>query len=158
MRAGTRPRRPLYGGRQNTHDVTEEWRHSEVRPVLVSSRHCQTKLLRGAPADTRGPRNDQSLLGTRDRDVEEPPLLVVVFRVRTGVFLPPLAGERFPAHAKDVDVLSRYPLRQALPTHGQAAAGRGAPHDRDDDVRRDGHAVLAGAGGGGTRGTCLAGS
>ena len=39
--------------------------------------------------------------------------------------------------------------RQALPAHGQARAGAGAPHHRDDDVPRDGHAVLAGAGGGG---------
>ena len=39
--------------------------------------------------------------------------------------------------------------RQALPAHGQAAAGAGAPHHRDDDVPRDGHALLAGAGGGG---------
>jgi DNA-binding SARP family transcriptional activator len=34
-----------------------------------------------------------------------------------------------------------------LPPHGQARAGSGAPHHRDDDVPRDGHAVLAGAGG-----------
>ena len=33
--------------------------------------------------------------------------------------------------------------------HGQARAGAGAPHHGDDDVPRDGHAVLAGAGGGG---------
>src|SRR4029453_9575751 len=36
--------------------------------------------------------------------------------------------------------------RQALPAHGQARAGAGAPHHRDDDVPRDGHDVLAGAG------------
>ena len=36
--------------------------------------------------------------------------------------------------------------------HGQARAGAGAPHHRDDDVPRDGHAVLAGAGGGGDEG------
>src|SRR5206468_6499120 len=40
-------------------------------------------------------------------------------------------------------------LARALPARGQAAAGAGAPHDGGDDVRRDGHAVLAGAGGGG---------
>jgi tetratricopeptide (TPR) repeat protein len=39
--------------------------------------------------------------------------------------------------------------RQTVPTHGQARAGSGAPHHRHDDVPRDGHAVLAGAGGGG---------
>src|SRR5437899_6973792 len=43
--------------------------------------------------------------------------------------------------------------RQALPAHGQAGAGAGAPHHCDDDVPRDGHAVLAGAGGGGNEGT-----
>ena len=42
--------------------------------------------------------------------------------------------------------------RRALPARGQAAAGAGAPHDGGDDVRRDGHAVLAGAGGGGAEG------
>ena len=42
--------------------------------------------------------------------------------------------------------------RQALPAHGQARAGARAPHHRDDDVPRDGHAVLAGAGGGGDAG------
>ena len=39
--------------------------------------------------------------------------------------------------------------RQALPAHGQAAGGAGAPRDGDDDVPRHGHDVLAGAGGGG---------
>jgi hypothetical protein len=39
--------------------------------------------------------------------------------------------------------------RQALPAHGQAAGGAGAPCHRDDDVLRDGHALLAGAGRGG---------
>ena len=43
-------------------------------------------------------------------------------------------------------------LGNALPAHGQARAGARAPHDRDDDVPRDGHAVLAGAGGGGAEG------
>ena len=42
--------------------------------------------------------------------------------------------------------------RQALPAHGQARAGAGAPHHRDDDVPRDGHDVLAGEGGGGDEG------
>src|SRR5262249_54960629 len=37
--------------------------------------------------------------------------------------------------------------RQALPTHGQARAGAGAPHHRDNDVPRDGDEVLAGEGG-----------
>jgi tetratricopeptide (TPR) repeat protein len=41
--------------------------------------------------------------------------------------------------------------RQALPAHGQARAGPRAPHHRDDAVPRDGHAVLAGAGGGGDK-------
>jgi hypothetical protein len=36
-----------------------------------------------------------------------------------------------------------------LSAHGQARAGARAPHHRHDDVPRDGHAVLAGAGGGG---------
>jgi len=39
--------------------------------------------------------------------------------------------------------------RQALPAHGPAAGGSEAPRHRDDDVPRDGHALLAGAGGGG---------
>ena len=38
--------------------------------------------------------------------------------------------------------------RQAVSAHRNARAGARAPHDRDDDVPRDGHAVLAGAGGG----------
>src|SRR6185369_13969922 len=42
--------------------------------------------------------------------------------------------------------------RQALPAHGQAGGGAGAPHDRDDDVPRYGHGILAGAGGGGDEG------
>jgi len=42
--------------------------------------------------------------------------------------------------------------RQALPTDPKARAGSGAPHHRDDDVRRDGHAVLAGADGSGAEG------
>src|SRR5207245_8651159 len=37
--------------------------------------------------------------------------------------------------------------RQALSAHRQARAGARAPQHRDDDVPRDGHAVLAGAGG-----------
>ena len=39
-----------------------------------------------------------------------------------------------------------------LPAGGQAAADARVPHDGGDDVRRDGHAVLARAGGGGTEG------
>jgi len=39
--------------------------------------------------------------------------------------------------------------RQALPAHGQRSAGAGAPHHRHRDVPRDGHALLAPAGGGG---------
>src|SRR5262249_48178419 len=42
--------------------------------------------------------------------------------------------------------------RQALPAHRQARAGPGASHEGDDDVPRDGHGVLAGAGGGGAEG------
>src|SRR5206468_10037460 len=38
--------------------------------------------------------------------------------------------------------------RQALPAYGQARAGAGAPHHGDDDVSRDGYALLAGSGGG----------
>ena len=41
---------------------------------------------------------------------------------------------------------------RALPEGGQAAAGARVPHDDGDDVRRDGHAVLARAGGGGIEG------
>ena len=37
--------------------------------------------------------------------------------------------------------------RQALPAHRQAGAGSRPLHHRDDDVPRDGHALLAGAGG-----------
>ncbi|PYN92589.1 MAG: hypothetical protein DMD89_27170 [Candidatus Rokuibacteriota bacterium] len=37
--------------------------------------------------------------------------------------------------------------RPALPAHGQATGGGGAPRHRDGDVPRDGHAVLAGGGG-----------
>jgi len=45
--------------------------------------------------------------------------------------------------------------RQAVRPHRQAARGPRAPHHRDDDVPRDGHAVLAGAGGGGDRSAAL---
>jgi signal transduction histidine kinase len=38
--------------------------------------------------------------------------------------------------------------RHALSARGQARAGPRAPRHRDDEVRRDGHAFLAGAGGG----------
>ena len=38
--------------------------------------------------------------------------------------------------------------RQALPAHEQTRAGPGTPHHSDGDVPRDGHAVLAGEGGG----------
>src|SRR5262249_11240573 len=44
--------------------------------------------------------------------------------------------------------------RQALSAHRQTRAGPGAPHDRNDDVPRDGDDVLAGEGtgrGGGAR-------
>src|SRR5262249_52438909 len=41
----------------------------------------------------------------------------------------------------------------ALPAHRQAAGGARASHHRDDDVPRDGHAVLPGAGGSGDEGT-----
>src|SRR5262249_33909338 len=47
--------------------------------------------------------------------------------------------------------------RQALPSHGRGAAGAGASHDRDDDVPRDGHDVLAGKGGSGDAGGRLMG-
>src|SRR4029453_13813404 len=39
--------------------------------------------------------------------------------------------------------------REATPERWRSRAGPGASHHRDDDVSRDGHAVLAGAGGGG---------
>jgi AbiJ N-terminal domain 4 len=42
---------------------------------------------------------------------------------------------------------------RALPAHRQARAGAGAPHQRDRDVPRDGHDVLAGKGGDGNVGT-----
>ncbi len=37
-------------------------------------------------------------------------------------------------------------LGKLLPAHGTAAGSEKTPHDRDDNVPRDGHAVLAGAG------------
>jgi hypothetical protein len=40
--------------------------------------------------------------------------------------------------------------RLSFQDHGQARAGPRAPHHRDDNVSRDGHAVLAGADGDGT--------
>jgi hypothetical protein len=63
--------------------------------------------------------------------------------------LPPGAGTRRAAwHAP-----ARRPLpfrpRQALSAHGGARGGARALDHRDNDVSRDGHAVLAGAGGGG---------
>ena len=39
--------------------------------------------------------------------------------------------------------------RQALPAHGPARAGPGAPHHRDGNVPRNRHGILAGAGGSG---------
>jgi hypothetical protein len=42
--------------------------------------------------------------------------------------------------------------RQALPGDGSTRAGPGTPDRRHDDVPRDGHAVLAGEGGGGDEG------
>ena len=64
---------------------------------------------------------------------------------------------RVPAGARARDraghAPARRPLslrpRQALPTDEQARASTRALHDRHHDVSRDGHAVLAGAGGGG---------
>jgi class 3 adenylate cyclase len=58
----------------------------------------------------------------------------------------PCAGPRRAArHAPPRRPLPPRP-RQALPAHQQARAGPGAPRHRDDDVSRDGHALLAGAG------------
>src|SRR5262249_4735212 len=56
------------------------------------------------------------------RNVEESPLLVDVFRVRTGILLPSLTWEPFLTHAEDVDVLGRHALR--------------APERRDLEVAR----------------------
>ncbi len=79
----------------------------------------------------------------RHRDPSRP----VRRRERRGP-LPPGAGARGAAR----NAPTRRPLpprpRQALPARGQARAGPRAPDRRDDDVPRDGHAILAGAGGG----------
>jgi len=70
------------------------------------------------------------------------------------------AGQSLPAghgagrcawHASPHRSLPRRP-RQALPAHGPCAGGTGALQRRDDHVPRDGHAVLAGEGGGGDPG------
>src|SRR5215471_17205334 len=47
------------------------------------------------------------------------------------------------------------PYGRALPAHGPARAGAGAPHHRNDDVPRDGDDVLAGEDGGGDKGADL---
>src|SRR5207249_4046795 len=45
--------------------------------------------------------------------------------------------------------------RQALPAHGQARAGAGAPEDRHNDGPRHGHSVLAGTGRSGAEGSAV---
>ena len=72
-------------------------------------------------------------------------------RYRGGALSPGPGPGRGAGHAPARRPLPPRP-RQALPAHGQAPAGAGAPRHRDDDVPRDGHAVLAGAGGGGDEG------
>jgi tetratricopeptide (TPR) repeat protein len=57
------------------------------------------------------------------------------------------SGSKRPRYAPPRRPLPPRP-RQAVPAHGRPPAGPGAPHHRRDDVSRDGHAVLAGAGGG----------
>ena len=47
--------------------------------------------------------------------------------------------------------------RQDLPADGPARRGPRPPHHRDDHIPRDGHDVLAGAGGGGDEGVSLVG-
>ena len=75
--------------------------------------------------------------------------------LRAGTAETPLPPGTSPCH-RTRHAPPRRPLpprpRQALPAHGPARAGPGAPHHRDDDVPRDGHAVLAGAGRGGDEG------
>src|SRR5262249_49351507 len=69
--------------------------------------------------------------------------------------LPPRVGPRRAAwHAPARRPLPPRP-REAVRAHGQARAGARVPHHRDDDVPRDGHALLAGADGGGDEGTQL---
>jgi tetratricopeptide (TPR) repeat protein len=60
-------------------------------------------------------------------------------------------AERGEAHSPPRRPLPPWP-RQALAAHRQARGAPRAPHHRDDDVPRDGHDVLAGAGGGGDDG------
>jgi hypothetical protein len=80
----------------------------------------------------------------RDRDPSRP----IRCRERGGP-LPEGAGAgRTPRHAAPHRPLPPRP-RQTLPAHGQAAGGERIPHHHDQDVSRDGHALLAGADGGG---------
>jgi hypothetical protein len=52
-----------------------------------------------------------------------------------------LLADRDPEEARKL--LDPVLERQAPPAHGEARAGPPAPHHRDDDVPRDGYAVLA---------------
>ena len=102
------------------------------------------RILPGSPR-VRGP---CAASARRHRDPSRP----VGCRERRGP-LPRGAGPRRAArHAASRGPLPPRP-RQALPAHRQAGAGPRAPHHRDDDVPRDGHAVLAGAGRTGAEGT-----
>jgi class 3 adenylate cyclase len=69
-------------------------------------------------------------------------------QLRLDALSPGAGARRAPRHAPPRRPLPSRP-RQALPAHGQARAGAGAPRHRDDDVSRDGDDVLAGDSGGG---------
>ncbi len=110
---------------------------------LDEARRLAERAVDSSPASARV-RRPCAAPARRHRDPSRP----VRCRERPGP-LPPGAGARRAArHAPARRPLPPRP-RQALPAHGQARAGPRAPHHRDDDVPRDGHAVLAGAGGGG---------
>jgi hypothetical protein len=130
-----------------------------VREVQLLTAFSETYLLAGRISEAT--RSGQEALrrsrafGMRFTEAQT---LLTLGDIRA-VATPPPGDDAEAPHAEAIALaaeLGMRPLpprpRQAPPARGRPPAGPGAPHHRRGDVPRHGHAVLAGAGGGGAHG------
>jgi len=124
-------------------------------PRLSAARPARRGASPGRPrrrvlGASTGVRGSCAAPARRHRDPSRP----VRCRARRGPLPPGVGPRRAARHAPPRRALPPRPW-QALPAHRQARASARAPHHRHDDVPRDGHELLAGAGGGGDGGVAL---
>jgi class 3 adenylate cyclase len=141
--------------RQRTLDAVKRLllRESQVQPMLVVFEDLhwvdgETEALLDSLVESLGSARLLLLVNYRPEYEHRWGSKTAYSQLRLDALSPGAGARRAPRHAPPRRPLPSRP-RQALPAHGQARAGAGAPRHRDDDVSRDGDDVPAGDSGGG---------